>query len=171
MQMGHGLPVTGRLLALGTAPSIGIDVETNISSEMLWASRFALQVQRGLDNSATNAAGEEVRQVSIGTRQALEWATVEGARAMGLADRTGTLEVGKQADVILIRGDDLNLFPVSVPAETVLYQSSSANVDTVIIAGRIRKQGGVLLHPGLSDLKARLADSGRRLLHDVQLAA
>ncbi|MGX1098137.1 amidohydrolase family protein [Amorphus sp. MBR-141] len=171
MQMGHGLPVTGRLLALGAAPSIGIDVETSISSEMLWAARFALQVQRGLDNSAINAGGEEVRQVSIESRQAFEWATVEGAKAMGLADRTGTLQAGKQADLILIRSDDLNLFPVAIPAETVLYQATSANVDTVIVAGRIRKRGGVLQHPGLDDLKGKLAESGRRLLHDAGLAA
>src|SRR5690606_2263073 len=52
MQMGHGLPVAGRVIARGRQPSLGIDVETNIGSELLWAARFAMQLQRGLDNIA-----------------------------------------------------------------------------------------------------------------------
>jgi len=170
-QMGHGLPITGRLRALGAAPSIGIDVESNVSSEMLWAGRFALQLQRGLDNQALNEAGEEVDAVSLAAREALAWVTIEGARSLGMADRIGSLTPGKQADIILIREDDLNLFPCNDPVETVLFQSSSANVDTVIIAGRIVKRGGKLAYGDLDRQKERLAESGRRLLHDFRSAA
>lgn len=166
-QMGHGLPVTGRLLKLGKAPSIGIDVESNISSEMLWAGRFALQLQRGLDNLAVNQSGSEADTISIKARQALEWVTIEGARALRMEDRIGSLTPGKQADVILIRADDLNLFPCNDPVETVLFQSSSANVDTVIIAGKTLKRGGKLVYPDLGRRKEMLAESSRRVLHDL----
>ena len=164
MQMGHGIPVTGRLLKLGARPSIGIDVESNIGGEMLWATRFALQVQRGLDNAAVHARGEEPASVSIPARRALEWITIDGARALGMEHRIGSLTPGKQADLILIRTGDLNVFPSHDPIETVLFQSNSSNVDTVMVAGKQVKRAGKLLYPDLARKKAALLESGNRLL-------
>jgi 5-methylthioadenosine/S-adenosylhomocysteine deaminase len=164
MQMGHGLPVTGRVLALGARPSIGIDIESNIGGELLWATRFALQLQRGIDNIAVNQSGQEVGAVSIPARQALKWVTIDGARAIGLDHKIGSLTPGKQADLILIRTDDLNVFPSHDPVETVLFHANSANVDTVLVAGRPVKRSGQLLYPELNRKKADLADSGMRLL-------
>ena len=164
MQMGHGLPITGRVLALGARPTIGIDVESNISGELLWASRFALQVQRGLDNVSVNETGKEVSVVSIPARQALEWITIDGARALNMSDKIGSLTPGKQADLIFIRSDDLNLFPSHDPVETVLFQSHSANVDTVLVAGKPLKRAGKLIYRDLAGKKAALAASGNRLL-------
>lgn len=164
MQMGHGIPVTGRLLKLGAQPSIGIDVESTVAGELLWAARFALQLQRGLDNAAVHARGEEPAAVSIPARRALEWITIEGARALRMEHRIGSLTPGKQADLILIRTGDLNLFPSHDPLETVLFQAMSANVDTVLVAGRPVKRGGMLLYRGLEQKKSALRDSGSRLL-------
>jgi cytosine/adenosine deaminase-related metal-dependent hydrolase len=169
-QMGHGLPITGRLRGFGAAPSIGIDVESNIGSEMLWAARFALQLQRGLDNQIVNEAGSEADTVSLSARDALAWVTIEGARTLRMEDRIGSITPGKQADIIFIRKDDLNLFPCNDPVEAVLFQSSSANVDTVMIAGRIVKSGGVLVYGNLDRQKERLAESGHRLFHDFASA-
>ncbi len=166
MQMGHGLPITGRVLALGARPTIGIDVESNISGELMWAARFALQVQRGLDNVSVNETGKEVSALSISARQALEWITVDGARALNMEDKIGSLTPGKQADVIFIRTDDLNLFPSHDPVETVLFQSHSANVDTVLVAGKPLKRAGKLIYPDLAGKKAALAASGNRLLQN-----
>lgn len=166
MQMGHGLPITGRLMGLGARPTIGIDVESNISGELLWATRFALQVQRGLDNKAVHETGEEVSAISIPARQALEWVTIDGARALNMADKIGSLTPGKQADIIFVRSDDLNLFPSHNPVETVLFQSNSANIDTVLIAGKPLKRAGKLLYPDLAGKKAALAASGKRLLQN-----
>ncbi len=166
MQMGHGLPITGRVLALGARPTIGIDVESNISGELIWAARFALQVQRGLDNVSVNETGKEVSVVSIPSRQALEWITVDGARALNMGDKIGSLTPGKQADLIFVRTDDLNLFPSHDPVETVLFQSHSANVDTVLVAGKPLKRAGKLIYPDLAGKKAALAASGNRLLQN-----
>jgi len=170
-QMGHGLPVTGRLRDFGVAPSIGIDVESNIGSDMIWAARFALQLQRGLDNAALNEAGKEADAISINARRALEWVTIEGARALRMADRVGSIAPGKQADLILIDMNHLGLIPCNNPLETVLFQSTSANIDTVIIAGKTVKRGGQLLFPDLDRHKQALVESGRRLLHDFSRAA
>lgn len=169
-QMGHGLPITGRLRDLGKAPSIGIDVESNISSEMLWAARFALQLQRGLDNQAVNQSGREADAVTLQAREALAWATIEGARALRMEDRIGSLTPGKQADIILFRKGDLNLFPCNDPVETVLFQASSANIDTVMIAGAVVKRYGKLVCGDLDRHKEALVESGRRLFHDFAAA-
>ncbi len=169
MQMGHGNPVAGRLLALGAAPSLGVDIESNISGDMFTVMRMALQHQRAADNQKVLDTRESPAKVSISARSALEWATVEGARAMGMADRIGTLTPGKAADLIMIRADDLNLYPVNDPLETVVFQASFANVDTVMIAGKIVKKDGKLLYPKLREKKEQLAESGRRILHDAGL--
>ncbi len=170
MQMGHGLPVTGRVIERGRQPSIGIDIETNIGSELLWAARFGLQLQRGLDNIAVNESGSEVAAVSIKARQALGWLTIEGARAMRKENEIGSLTVGKEADIVLVRATDLNLFPSYDPAETVLFQAHSGNVDTVIVGGRIVKRHGRLLFSGLDGKKQALAEAGKRLLRGFDLA-
>lgn len=167
MQMGHGFPITGRVRKHGLEPSVGIDVECNIGTNVLQAARFALQVQRGLDNAATNERGDEVQSTSIPSRRALEWATIEGARALGLDARTGSLTPGKQADVILVRCGDIGVFPCHNPAETVLFQAQSGNIDTVIVAGAVRKQSGRLLFEGLDEKKRLLAASGKRILREA----
>ncbi len=170
MQMGHGHPVAGRLLALGAAPALGVDIESNISGDMFTVMRMALQRQRAADNQLVLETRESPAKVSISARQALEWATVEGARAMGMADRIGTLTPGKAADLILIRTSDLNLWPVNDPLETVVFQAGFANVDTVMIAGEIVKKNGKPVYPKLQEKKEQLAESGRRILHDARIA-
>lgn len=170
-QMGHGIPVTGRLRELGQSPSIGIDVESNIGTEMIWAARFALQLQRGLDNAALNAKGQEVDTIAIDARHALEWVTIEGARALRMDDRIGSITPGKQADLAMIDTSGLGLFPCNDPLETVLFQSTSADIDTVIIGGKFAKRDGQLTYSGLDKKKQALIESGRRLLHDFAKAA
>jgi cytosine/adenosine deaminase-related metal-dependent hydrolase len=72
-------------------------------------------------------------------------ATINGARALGLGDVTGSLTPGKRADIILIRADDLNVAPVVDVASTVVRSVTPANVDTVMSDGRIVKRGGTLV--------------------------
>ena len=167
MQMGHGYPITGRVRKHGLEPSVGIDVECNIGTNVLQAARFALQVQRGLDNAAINERGEEVQSTSIPSRRALEWSTIEGAKALGLDARTGSLTPGKQADIILVRSDEIGVYPCHNPAETVLFHAHAGHIDTVIVAGTVRKRGGRLLFEGLEEKKRLLAASGMRILQEA----
>ena len=78
--------------------------------------------------------------------QLLQIATINGARALGIADRTGSLTVGKRADIILLRTDDLNMAPVSDPLEALVRSAQPHNVDTVLVDGAIVKRKGVLTH-------------------------
>jgi cytosine/adenosine deaminase-related metal-dependent hydrolase len=77
-------------------------------------------------------------------RRCLELATIDGARALGLADVTGSLTPGKRADIILIRKTDLNVAPVVDVESSVVRSATPANVDSVLIDGRILKRGGRL---------------------------
>lgn len=167
MQMGHGKPVIGRLLAAGGRPSLGVDVESNISGDMFTVMRMALQFTRATDNQKILDGRHSPSTVSLSAKQALAWATIDGARALRLDHKIGSLTPGKRADLILIRADDLNLFPVNDALETVVFQASFANVDTVFIDGQAVKKGGKLVYPKLAQKMEALAESGRRILRDV----
>ncbi len=81
----------------------------------------------------------------------------------------GSLTPGKQADLVLIDSTALNMQPVHDAVSTVVMQTSLANIEGVMIAGRWRKQSGSLLVEGMPDKVARLRASGRRILEAMNL--
>src|SRR2546422_4454532 len=81
----------------------------------------------------------------IGFREVIEMATINGAKALGLGDVTGSLTVGKRADIILIRGNDINIAPIANIETTVVQSATPANVDTVLVDGRMVKRSGKLV--------------------------
>ncbi|MDT7675799.1 MAG: 5-methylthioadenosine/S-adenosylhomocysteine deaminase, partial [Pseudonocardiales bacterium] len=93
----------------------------------------------------------------------LEFATIDGARACGLATRTGSLTPGKDADIVLLRADDPTVFPFNNPAGTIVTAGHPGLVDTVLVAGRVVKRGGALVGVDLPALRARLLDSRNRI--------
>src|SRR5262245_38432752 len=78
-------------------------------------------------------------------REAIEMATLNGAKALGLGDVTGSIAAGKRADLILIRGNDINIAPVADIEASVVQSATPSNVDTVMVDGRIVKRGGKLV--------------------------
>jgi 5-methylthioadenosine/S-adenosylhomocysteine deaminase len=78
-------------------------------------------------------------------REVIAMATLNGAKALGLGDVTGSITAGKRADLILIRGNDINIAPVADVEASVVQSAMPANVDTVIVDGRIVKRGGRLV--------------------------
>jgi len=169
MTQGHGMAITGRLLELGAAPSLGVDLESSISGDMFSVARFALGTQRALDNVHSKDTQHKLPDTStIYCKQALEWITIKGAQALNLDDKIGSLTVGKQADLVLISAEDLNMSPVHDPISSVVMQTSLANIDTVIIAGETRKEHGRLIYPKLGELKTQLVQSGKRLMSELK---
>jgi cytosine/adenosine deaminase-related metal-dependent hydrolase len=172
MSQGHGHPLTGRLRRFGRAPSLGVDLESVLSGDMLMQARVALGIQRSLDNVAYREQHGTIPPTStITTREALSWVTVEGARMLQQLDRIGTLAPGKQADLVVIRASDLNMQPVHDPVSSVVFQASLANVDSVMVAGQWRKRAGRLLAGDLSTDLARLRASGEKITRAMGLAA
>ena len=112
MMMGHGMPPIQRFLDRGLKPSLSIDVETNVPSDMFNQMRSVLALQRSL------AAGQG--KPPITARDVLEYATIEGARANGLDAKVGSLTPGKKADIIMLRTDRMNVTPLNDPATAVV---------------------------------------------------
>lgn len=170
LQMGYGDPLTGVLAACGAPLSIGSDVEPAARGDMFSAMRTTLQHERHRRTLEIVAeTGSRPLDMPVTCRQALEWATINGAKMAGLDSQVGSLTPGKQADIIMLRADDLAMFPVTDPVASVVMQGGTAQVDTVLVAGRIVKRGGKLLYNGLADKKAALRKSGARILTDFGL--
>lgn len=165
---GHGFPITGRLLQLGAAPSLGVDVESVISGDMFSVARVALTIQRALDNSVVRRESDTIPSTStIRLREALKWVTIQGARMLGLEDRIGSLTPGKQADLVMIDATALNLWPIHDPISTVVMQAGPANVEAVMIAGAWKKTAGRLEFTDRRRKMDALAESGRRIIRDM----
>lgn len=168
MAQGHGFPITGRLLRLGAAPSLGVDLESVLSGDMFTVARMALTAQRALDNSdARRERGEIPPTSTIPVRQALRWVTIEGARMLGLDDRVGSLTPGKQADLVMLDATAMNLWPVHDPVATVVMQAGPANVEAVMIAGEWKKRDGRMSIADRQRKLDALAASGRRIIDDM----
>ncbi|MCP3398537.1 amidohydrolase family protein [Bradyrhizobium sp. CCGB20] len=169
MIQGHGFPITGRLLKRGVRPTIGIDLESILAGDLFSAARVALSMQRALDNAESRkASGTIPATTTIPVREALRWITTEGARMLGREHQIGSLTPGKLADLVVINASDLNLFPVHDPVATVVMQTSLANIEAVMIGGAWKKRNGQLSVEGLETKKELLAQSGRRLVQDIE---
>ena len=138
MMMGHGMPPIQKFLDRGLRPSLSVDVETNVPSDMFNQMRSVLALQR----AQAAAAGRD----PVLAREVLAYATMEGARANGLESKVGSLTPGKQADIIMLRTDRMNVTPLNDPATAVVAGMDTGNVDTVMVAGRVLKREGQLLH-------------------------
>jgi 5-methylthioadenosine/S-adenosylhomocysteine deaminase len=165
----HSHPILGRLHDLGTAPSIGADIECAHSGDMLRAARTALTHQRSLDNIEARSKDMLGGKNRLRARDALAWVTTEGARMLGKEDRIGAIVPGVQADLVLLRADAPNLQPVHDPIATVVMQSHPGNIDSVMIAGAWHKRDGRLLREGIAPLLEELDEAGRRISRDVGL--
>jgi 5-methylthioadenosine/S-adenosylhomocysteine deaminase len=167
LTQGHGTPITGRLWRIGASPSIGTDVDSVGASEVLTAARIALSYQRGLDHDQHRRAARLARKSAITAKDALSWATVEGARALRLADRVGRIAPGMQADLTIIDARALNLWPALDPVAAALY-ASIANIEAVMIAGAWRKRDHKLVGVDVDALKDRVRQSGEHLLTQMR---
>jgi 5-methylthioadenosine/S-adenosylhomocysteine deaminase len=151
MMMGHGMPPIQKFLDRGLRPSLSVDVETNVPGDMFNQMRSVLGLQRAI----ASAQGK----TPVAAREVLEYATVEGARANGLDAKVGTLTPGKQADLIMLRTDRINVTPLNDPATAVVTGMDTGNVDTVLIAGRVMKRHGRLLHVDWPAVRRMAAES------------
>jgi 5-methylthioadenosine/S-adenosylhomocysteine deaminase len=167
---GHAAdPLTVRVRAFGGLPSIGNDVESIVTGEMFREMQGALLHARFASLRDNAAAGRPpFARMPVRSREALQWATIGGARALRLEDRIGSLTPGKKADLVMLRATDLNLFPVHDPLFAIVEQAHAGNVDTVIIDGVVRKQGGRLVFPQdvLRQRRAELVESAARIMRD-----
>jgi cytosine/adenosine deaminase-related metal-dependent hydrolase len=158
MMMGHGMPPIQRFLNLGLRPSLSVDVETNVPNDMFTQMRSVNSLQHALIFDK-KLAGKRNLPPFMNSRDIIECATIEGARANGLAHKTGTLTPGKEADLIMLRTDRPNILPVNDPISAVTWGMDTSNVDSVFVAGKALKRNGKLLNVDLDDLRRKAYQS------------
>src|SRR5581483_7527023 len=166
MLMGHGPPPTGRLIDRGVRPSLSVDVVSSVPGEMFTQMRTALVAER--IGSFTDTP-DEAFAPTLTHRDVLEFATIEGARACALEDRTGSLTPGKQADIVLLNADAINTTPVLDPLATIVVFADTSNVDQVFVGGRAVKRDGKLLDVDLPGVFRKLEESRNHILSRGEL--
>jgi cytosine/adenosine deaminase-related metal-dependent hydrolase len=159
LQMGHGWPATGRLLDAGVRPSLSIDVCCSNGGHLFGTIRATIGTQRGFDNAEASESGG-LTELRLTCRDVLEFATIEGARAVGMDSKIGSLTPGKRADVILIRTDNFGMTPLNNPIGAVVYNAHPGLVDTVLVDGKVVKRDGTLVGVDVARVR-RLAVESR----------
>ena len=143
MASGLGTPPIQPLIDRDIRPGLGVDEERLTPGDLFAQMRATISLQHAtvFDRKLAGKAG--VPKL-MSTRDVIRHATVDGARAAGLGTVTGSLEPGKQADIVVLRTDRPNIFPINDPIGAVVWGMDTSNVDRVFVAGRPVMRGGVL---------------------------
>jgi cytosine/adenosine deaminase-related metal-dependent hydrolase len=161
--MGHGHPPVQKAIDFGIRPSLSVDVETSVPNDFFTQMRTALSLQKN-DVWARRLAGDKNAPRFLTAREVLEFATIEGARANGLQRKVGSLTPGKEADILLLRTDRLNVMPMNNAVGAVVTSMGPQNVDTVLIAGRVKKRNGQLVGVDMARVTRLLNEARERAL-------
>ena len=156
--LGEGVSAFQHALDHGIRPGLSVDNETSYSSDMFAEMRTAFFLQRALLQNR-RFAGEQNVPAPVNVRDVLECATVNGANCAGLSAKIGSISPGKEADIVMIRADDINLYPSNNALGTVVQAADRSNVDTVIVGGRIRKVNGKIVDLDMTRLKRMVEES------------
>jgi cytosine/adenosine deaminase-related metal-dependent hydrolase len=167
MQMGHGFPATGRLLRAGIRPTFSIDVCSSNGGDMFATMRTAIGMQRVLDNAPSVETGEVLERISLTCAEVVRFATIDGAHAAGLDAVTGSLEVGKAADIVILDDQSLALTPLNNPIGSLVYSAHPGLVRDVFVQGRRVKRDGRLVDVDLAKIKADAVASREHLLGEM----
>jgi 5-methylthioadenosine/S-adenosylhomocysteine deaminase len=144
MAMGHGMPPIQEALDHGIRPSLSSDVDATMAQDAFTLMRSTFTLQRLLLLQRARK-GEQNLPALLSCRDVLEFATIEGARAAGLDGKVGTLTPGKEADIVLLAADRLNVWPLNNAPGAVVNVMNPGHVDTVLIAGKVKKWRGQLV--------------------------
>lgn len=158
MQMRHGMPPIQKALDLGMQPSLSSDVECTMSADPFTQMRSAMTLQRAFINQRA-LEGEEDLPPLLSSRDVIRFATMEGAKGLKLDGKTGSLTPGKEADIILLDAGTINVHPLNNVPGAVVTLMDRTNVDTVLVAGQIKKWRGELVDVDVERLKRELEES------------
>jgi cytosine/adenosine deaminase-related metal-dependent hydrolase len=152
---GQGYPPTWALRQHGIPVSLSMDTSVWWSADLFSAMRTTLGADRAREHLEAHAKGDTVTHAALRAEQVVEWATLGGARALGCEAELGSLEVGKKADLVLIRNEHSPaMFPLLHPYGHVALQAQRGDVDTVLVGGRIVKRAGRLVDVDLAAARA-----------------
>jgi cytosine/adenosine deaminase-related metal-dependent hydrolase len=165
-------------------PSLSVDVECTMTADFFTQMRVAMNMQRMvvnqmiLEQNATTkieVATDSFYPPSPGffawptpladipplltTRDVLRYGTMNGAKALRLDGKTGSLTPGKEADILILDAEAINVAPLNQVPGAVVSLMDRTNVETVIVAGKVRKWKGRLLDVDIPNLRRQLENS------------
>lgn len=167
MQMGHGFPATGRLLKAGIRPTFSIDVCSSNGGDMFGTMRSAIGMQRALDNAPAVETGEVIERIELTCAEVIRFATIDGANAAGLGHETGSIEVGKAADIVILDDRSLAITPMNNPFGAVVYGAHPGLVRDVFVEGRRVKRDGQLVGVDYDRIKAMALASRDHIIGEM----
>jgi cytosine/adenosine deaminase-related metal-dependent hydrolase len=135
LRIGFGLTKIGEYLDHKVNLALSVDTTPLTGNADMFG---IMKLAQNLEN------GRSENEFRLPARKVLALATIEGAKALGLADRTGSLRKGKRADIIMVGTRDINIGPFTEPAYMLVDSAQASNVDTVLVDGRILKRNGRL---------------------------
>jgi 5-methylthioadenosine/S-adenosylhomocysteine deaminase len=143
MSGGQARPPMQEMIDRGIRPGLGVGSEQFAPGDMFAQMRAVISVQHATLFDL-KLAGKAGIPTLLNTREVLRYATLESARAAGVNDRVGALAPGSQADIVVLRTDTPNIFPINDAIGAVVWGMDTSNVDWVFVAGRPLKRAGVL---------------------------
>lgn len=168
MNMRHGMPPILKMQSLGIEPSLSVDVECTLTADFFTQMRSMMNVQRALVNQQVLDSGlpsgnwwptPSGTPPLLNTRDVLRYATMNGARHLRLDGKVGSLTPGKEADILILDATALNVAPLNHVPGAVVSLMDRGNVETVIVAGKVRKWKHRLLDMDLASLRSQLVAS------------
>jgi cytosine/adenosine deaminase-related metal-dependent hydrolase len=181
MNMRHGMPPILKMQSLGMEPSLGVDVECTLTADFFTQMRSCMNMQRVFVNQMILNHGHQSDPLDWGlpaeaadnpwptppagtvapltTSDVLRFATINGAKALRLDGKTGSLTTGKEADIIILDATKINVVPLNKVPGAVVSLMDRTNVETVIVAGKVHKWKGQLLDIDLPNLRRQLEAS------------
>jgi len=170
MNMRHGIPPILKMQSLNMEPSLSVDVECTMTADFFTQMRSMMTMQRMVVNQMVLEQGDfnppnqwptpaPTVPKLLNTRDVLRYATVNGARDLRLDRKVGSLTPGKEADIIILDAQALNVAPLNHVPGAVVSLMERTNVETVLVAGKVRKWKGKLVDVNVDRLRRELEAS------------
>ena len=169
MNMRHGMPPILKMQSLGMEPSLSTDVECTLTADFFTQMRSMMNLQHVLVNQMILDPGFATGNwwptppadtpELLTTRDVLRYTTVTGAKHLRLDGKAGSLTPGKEADIIILNAEAINVAPLNQVPGAVVSLMERSNVETVIVAGKVRKWKGKLLDVDLPHLRRQIEAS------------
>lgn len=154
-KLGHGLAPVPEMKDAGVVVGVGTDsVGSNNRLDILEEARMAAVLHRA------RAARPDV----FGTEELLRLCTVDGARALGIDRRVGTLEPGKDADLCAVSIEAPHTVPSTDPLATLFHAARGSDVVLTVVQGRVLYTGGLVQTVDEASARAGVEEAAQRLL-------
>lgn len=155
MKLGCGIAKISEMICIGLQPGLGTDG---------CSSNNNLDLFQEMDSAAKLSKVAELDPVALSAKNVLKMATIWGAGILGLQDQIGSIEKGKQADIIVIDLNSPHLCPIYDPASILVYSANGSDVKDVIVNGKILMKDRCFMTLDPAQIMAKVKDLSTKII-------